>query len=177
MKYSTSDRPIHVDGERANLDTNGIQTGGLLQHSFTVLCGVALTDQSDATKGCLEVIPGSHQWIAAFFREQRIDSSTIIGPGHGSWPAGGAGVPPLKEALQPPILNNPNSKLVPVLMNPGDMVICSYHVLHRRGYNVSDIDRITLYWRVDARECAKMKEEKKNDFLVDERSGLKGLTL
>jgi len=174
LKYSKSDRPIHIDGAKVNLDDDGVQlNGGILQNSFTVLCGVALTDQSDATKGCLEVIPGSHKCVAAFFRLQRGESSsTIIGPGHGDWPAGAAVPPPTKE-LQPPILNDTNTTLVPILMNPGDLVILCYHLLHRRGYNVSDSNRINLYWRVDANECAKMKAEERNDFLVDEFSGLK----
>lgn len=172
FKYSSADRPVHIDGSKLDLGSDGVQlNGGILPHSFTVLCGVALTEQSDVSKGCLEVIPGSHKLMANFFREQVVDSSTIIGPGHGMWPAGSA-VPLLTEELQPPLLCSTFSKLVPVLMRPGDLVICSYHLLHRRGYNVSDINRINLYWRVDASECSQMKVLKRNDSIVDELFGL-----
>ena len=173
VPYSTRERPVHIDGAGVDLDKNGVQLNdGILPHSFTILCGVALTDQSDVSKGCLEVLPGSHRVISRFFREQMdLNSAAIIGPGHGLWPAG-VHVPPPIVDLEPALINSfREEKLTPILMNAGDLLICNYHLAHRRGYNMSTSDRVNLYWRVDSAECAAKKAARVSDFLGDDCSG------
>eukprot|EP01036_Dinobryon_divergens_P027507 gene27509-36296_t len=173
VPYSTRERRLHIDGVSMNLDENGVQlNGGILPYTFTVLCGVALTDQSDVSKGCLEVLPGSHRVISRYFREQLdLNSAAIIGPGHGLWPAGVHLPPPIVD-LEPALINSfRERKLTPILMNAGDVLVCNYHLAHRRGYNMSTSDRVNLYWRVDSAECAAKKAERVSDFLGDECSG------
>jgi len=176
VPYSMRERPLHIDGASVDVDENGVQSNnGILPHCFTVLCGLALTDQSDASKGCLEVLPGSHRVISSFFREQlHMDSSAILGAGHGLWPAGAHLPPPIVGSdFEPTNTKSCHSEkqLTAVTMKAGDVLICNYHLAHRRGYNTATSDRVNLYWRVDSAECVAKKAEYVADLLADECSG------
>ena len=103
-----------------------------------------------------------------------MDSSAILGVGHGLWPAGAHLPPPIVGSdFEPTNTKSCHSEkqLTAVTMKAGDVLICNYHLAHRRGYNTATSDRVNLYWRVDSAECAAKKAECVADFLADECSG------
>jgi len=95
---------------------------------FSLLCGVALSDQSRPEMGNLHVFPGSHlhEGLRRYYAEKIADESQT---------EDNDSKPPLGAATQ-------------VLLQPGDVVIAHQLLGHRVGINTSEAIRYQLYYRV-----------------------------
>lgn len=95
---------------------------------FSLLCGVALSDQTLPNRGNLHVFPGSHlhEPLHRYYLEKIDDDSQ--GEADTS-------KPDLGESVQ-------------VLLRPGDVVIAHQLLAHRVGVNTSEHIRYQLYYRV-----------------------------
>jgi hypothetical protein len=113
----------HIDGHH---DPTAERPG-----SFTMLAGVALTDQRSPQSGNLWVWPGSHLGHQALFRER---GTRVLGPvaGHAVW-------------LDPPLDQGPGTEL---LMGRGDVVLSHFLLGHNKGGNTSPVVRRTIYFRM-----------------------------
>ena len=113
---------------------------------FSLLCGVALSDQSSPNVGNLHVYPGSHldptlhQWYSACIQQAEGDEAP--------------GKPDLGESTQ-------------VLLNKGDVVIAHVLLAHRVGINFSENIRYQLYYRVAHSQHAALKERILDDPWVE----------
>lgn len=107
-------------------------------HPFTLLCGVALSDQSMPNCGNLNVFPGSHldADLHRYYRE-RINDETQS-----------------EADLSKPDVGGPTQ----VLLQPGDVVIAHQLLAHRIGQNTSEHIRYQLYFRLCRKDHAKFKD-------------------
>jgi len=105
---------------------------------FSLLCGVALSDQSKPNGGNLHVFPGSHLHpeLRQYYQE-RINYSDQGEEDQSK--------PDLGESIQ-------------VLLRPGDVVIAHQLLAHRLGINTSENIRYQLYYRVAHTQHASLKE-------------------
>jgi len=110
----------HLDG--LHTPTNGVPEGTV--QTFTMLVGVALSDQTEPGSGNLVVWPGSHLLYAEYFA--RHGGQCLL-----------KGLPDL--ALPDP---------QPVLVRAGDLVLCHYQLAHAGGPNTSARVRYSVYFRV-----------------------------
>jgi len=104
---------------------------------FTLLCGVALSDQMLPNMGNLHVFPGSHlhAGLQNYYREKINDDEQ--GEADSS-------KPDLGESVQ-------------VLLRPGDVVIAHQLLAHRVGVNTSEHIRYQLYYRVKHKDHDELK--------------------
>jgi len=104
---------------------------------FTVLCGVALSDQSKPDCGNLHVFPGSHlnEEVHRYYVESVADTSLGVND---------PSKPDLGESVQ-------------VLLRPGDVVLAHQLMAHRVGINTSEHIRYQLYFRVHHKDHEKLK--------------------
>jgi len=137
------DRPDVRAGTRYHID--GMGQDKLCP--FTLLCGVALSDQSRANSGNLNVFPGSHlnTDLHQYYRARIHDETQ--GEADQSKPDLGA-------ATQ-------------VLLQPGDVVIAHQLLAHRIGRNTSEHIRYQLYYRLHRKDHAKFKERIVDDPWVE----------
>jgi len=105
---------------------------------FSLLCGVALSDQTKPNMGNLHVFPGSHlhEGLHRYYLEKINDDS------QGEMDAE---KPNLGESLQ-------------VLLAPGDVVIAHQLLAHRIGRNFSEHIRYQLYYRVSHKNHKAFRE-------------------
>lgn len=105
---------------------------------FSLLCGVALSDQSKPNGGNLHVFPGSHLHpeLQQYYQE-RIN--------HSDQGEDDQSKPDLGESIQ-------------VLLRPGDVVLAHQLLAHRVGVNTSENIRYQLYYRVTHAQHAALKE-------------------
>jgi len=105
---------------------------------FSLLCGVALSDQSRPNCGNLHVFPGAHlnPEVMAYYRDRIQDKEQSEGDP-----------------------NKPNlGKSVQVLLEPGDVVIAHQLLAHRAGINTSEHIRYQLFYRVSHKDHQQLKE-------------------
>jgi len=118
------DQPDVMKGTRYHID--GMGQNKLCP--FTLLCGVALSDQSRPNCGNLHVFPGSHLNKALHkYYVERIDDDTQNEADDSK--------PDLGASTQ-------------VLLQPGDVVLAHQLLAHRVGINTSENIRYQLYYRV-----------------------------
>jgi hypothetical protein len=138
-----SDQGAHIDGIPTR--HNGIAGNDL--HSFSMLLGVALTDQMALDCGNLTVFPGSHRICNDVFKEQWMMqerngiavADRKLGPGHGAeWTEGSVCPPRVQSEIAP----------VKLQLEKGDAVLLHYQLAHCVGAQRSDEIRMNLYWRV-----------------------------
>jgi hypothetical protein len=129
-------KPMELDGKRWHID-------GLAQskHSpFSLLVGVALSDQLREFSGNLCVFPGSHHSLQPFLQEfvrkgylnQLETDGKPLGPHM------------IEEFSDKPVLDRPTQ----VLLAKGDVVLVHQKVAHRGGPNYSKDSRNMIYFRV-----------------------------
>lgn len=99
--------------------------------SFTLLAGVALTDQRTPQSGNLWVWPGSHLGHQRLFQER---GTGVLGPvgGHACW-------------LDPPVDQGPGTEL---RLGRGDVLLAHFLLGHNTGGNTSARVRRTIYYRL-----------------------------
>lgn len=106
---------------------------------FSVLCGVALSDQSKPNCGNLHVFPGSHLNgpLHEYYRSKIQDESQGESDDR---------KPDLGASTQ-------------VLLQPGDVVLAHQLLAHRVGVNTSEHIRYQIYFRVEHKDHARNKEK------------------
>lgn len=117
-RQSVNAKTYHIDG------MNGDNPCG-----FTLLCGVALSDQATPDMGNLHVFPKSH--LDRSLRQYYIDH------------AGESDVTAQSRSDKPYV-----GEPLQVLLNPGDVVIAHQMLAHAVGRNASPNIRYQLYYRV-----------------------------
>jgi hypothetical protein len=110
----------HIDGMYT--PENGVPAGTL--YHFTALAGVFLSDVPAPDAGNFTVWPGSHQHLAAHFRERGVES--------------------LLDGLPRIPLGAPK----PVLAHAGDAVLANYALAHAAAANVSPHVRYAVFFRL-----------------------------
>lgn len=120
---------------------------------FSLLCGVALSDQTRPNMGNLHVFPGSHmhEGLRNYYA-QKIDDDNQGEADEGK--------PNLGASEQ-------------VLLKPGDVVLAHQLLAHRVGMNTSEHIRYQLYYRVKHNEHADLKDQIIRDPWVEFSSLLK----
>jgi len=106
---------------------------------FSLLCGVAVSEQAHPNMGNLHVFPGSHlhEGLRGYYRDKIDDDSQ--GEDDQEKPDLGASVQ--------------------VLLQPGDIVIAHQLLAHRVGVNTSAHIRYQLYYRVSSKDHAQLKDQ------------------
>lgn len=116
-------KPMHVDGVACpHLDVNELRT-------FSLLVGVVLSDISDAEMGALRYVPGGHLRMARWFSTEWSSGMTKQVPDHIDIEGG-----------------------VPLLGEPGDVLLMHHLVPHSVGSNRSTEPRVMAYFRVSHRD-------------------------
>ena len=137
IRWGSGDKEAHVPPPHIDGVPNG-KDGLVLANgisNFTALVGVFLTRADVEFAGNLSVWPGSHIWLERYFRNRG---------------------PRAMHERQPPFeLSDP----VQLLVNPGDMVVCHYHLAHAAAANVSPNDRLAVYFRVWSRGIREQRWE------------------
>lgn len=110
----------HIDGFSSGL--NGLDEGKIYSH--TVLLGIFLTPLNTEFGGNFTVWPGSHYIYESYFRER--------------------GQRAMSEPLPTPELGEP----VQLMCGVGDVVLAHYQLGHSAAVNVTDCDRIAVYFRI-----------------------------
>jgi hypothetical protein len=105
---------------------------------FSLLCGVALSDQLMPNRGNLHVFPGSH--LHEDLRKHYL--KRINDPEAGE-----------EDETKPNL-----GKSTQVLLGPGDVVIAHQLLAHRVGVNTGENIRYQLYYRVSHKDHASFKE-------------------
>jgi hypothetical protein len=116
----------HIDGMYT--PDNGVPAG-TLQH-FTALAGVFLSDTTVPDSGNFIVWPGSHELLAAHFRQH--GPASIL-----------SGLPPL--GVEPR----------PLLVRAGDAVLAHYALAHTGGPNLGEHVRYAAFFRLHHRDHAR----------------------
>jgi hypothetical protein len=123
-KAHNADQPCkpvpHIDG--IPTPHNGLR--GTEIQNFTALVGIFLTEVKRIFAGNFTVWPDSHIVLEKHFRER---GKAAVEEGMPDIPLG--------EALQ-------------LLAEPGDVVFCHYELAHTAAANVSDNDRIAVFFRL-----------------------------
>merc|ERR1712151_965134 len=106
-------------------------------HPFTLLCGVALSDQQHPNMGNLHVFPSSHLYepLQKYYQDLINDDNQNEGDNR---------KPNLGDSVQ-------------VLLSPGDVVIAHQLLAHRVGVNTSEHIRYQLYYRITHKDHAALK--------------------
>jgi hypothetical protein len=115
----------HIDGHVR------LQPDQVAPHSFTLLVGIFLSDETEIDRGSVWVWPGSHLVLLRLFHDRGTDVLMQTG-GHITMLPG---APP----LAPP---------VPVLGRRGDLVLAHFLLGHNTGGNLSPFTRRMLYYRL-----------------------------
>jgi Phytanoyl-CoA dioxygenase (PhyH) len=114
----------HIDGFASGL--NGLEEGKIYNH--TVLVGVFLTPVIAEWAGNFTVWPGSHDIYQSYFRER--------------------GFRAMKEPMPTPTIGEP----VQLKCDVGDAVLAHYQLGHTAAVNITDCDRIAVYFRIWLRD-------------------------
>ncbi|MFZ0590493.1 MAG: phytanoyl-CoA dioxygenase family protein [Bryobacteraceae bacterium] len=116
----------HIDG--IPTPHNGLK--GTEIQNFTALVGIFLTEVKTAFAGNFTVWPGSHFILEKHFRERG------------------------KAALDEGMPSIPLGEPMQLLAKPGDLVLCHYELAHSAAPNLSDNDRIAIFFRLWFKEIA-----------------------
>jgi ectoine hydroxylase-related dioxygenase (phytanoyl-CoA dioxygenase family) len=148
--HVTPDKEEKKAGTQWHID--GMDTG---KHSpFSLLVGVALSDQSQPDCGNLIAFPGSHHSLHPLLREQ-VDT--------------GSGLFSNQAATGKPCLTGSQQ----ILLQPGDAVLLHQKVAHRIGINCSPNIRYQTYFRLRHTDhAAKLEDGSLLDDLWTEFQGL-----
>ena len=113
---------------------------------FTLLVGVALSDQLDSFMGNLCVFPASHHEINQLCNRDATghDNTISVIPNR----------PILKEPTQ-------------VLMRAGDVVLCHQKLAHRGGPNYSADIRLMVYFRISHRNHTELKRSALDNLWIE----------
>lgn len=131
--------------------------------SFTALICVCLSPQTEEGWGQTAVLPGAHHKTEEFFRWQR-DQTGQIGPEGPDWPRldyhapNRCGIKYLPDAVQAYFLDSSSEKTpdgrqwpkpTPILMEPGDACISTFHLPHTGTRNEKGHEsRKTVIFRI-----------------------------
>lgn len=129
--------------------------------NFTVLIGIALSDQREEGCGNLGVLRGMHQPIAATCAQQS-KAGHAIGPGSPGWERldssspNGSGIHYLPDGVEGVGLDGAiagsDGKLWPtpslVKLNVGDAVLVHHGCPHSASWNLCDDPRVMVYFRL-----------------------------
>ena len=119
--YHTAVPPTaHIDGFSSGL--NGVDEGKIYNH--TVLLGIFLTPVSTEFGGNFTVWPGSHYIYESYFRERG------------------------RRAMSEPSPSLAIGEPVQLMCEVGDVVLAHYQLGHSAAVNVTDSDRIAVYFRI-----------------------------
>jgi hypothetical protein len=128
---------VGMNGKKWHID-------GLAQEShspFSLLIGVALSDQFEENSGNLCVFPGSHHSLSPFLKE-------FVSKGYlrhlQLQPGQALGPNVFEEYLEKPSLESPTQ----LLLSKGDVVVVHQKVAHRGSPNYSKQTRNMIYFRV-----------------------------
>lgn len=114
----------HIDGFSSG--KNGLHEGKV--YSFTCLAGIFLTEVSQDFGGNFVVWPGSHRVYERYFSER--------------------GERAMHESMPEPELGAPRQ----LHAKAGDAILCHYQLGHAAAVNVSDVDRIAIFFRIALRD-------------------------
>ena len=131
--------------------------------SFTALVFVCLSPQTEDGWGQSAVLPGAHHKTEEFFRWQR-GKTGQIGPEGPDWPrldydaANRCGIKYLPDAVRDHFLDSSSEKTpdgrpwpkpTPILMEPGDACISTFHLPHTGTRNENGLEsRKTVIFRI-----------------------------
>ena len=115
----------HIDGHVRQ------QPDQIAPHSFTLLAGIFLSDETGIDQGSVWVWPGSHLVHQQLFRERGTDALMATG-GH------------ITMLRDPP----PLARQVPVLGRRGDLLLAHFLLGHNSGGNLGPATRRMLYYRL-----------------------------
>jgi ectoine hydroxylase-related dioxygenase (phytanoyl-CoA dioxygenase family) len=110
----------HIDGFAEGV--NGVTPGNIYNH--TALVGVFLTPVRTEFSGNLTVWPSSHGTYERYFQDR--------GP----------------RAMTEPMPKLAPGQGIQMMCEPGDVVLAHYQVGHAAAVNMSDLDRIAVYFRI-----------------------------
>lgn len=110
----------HIDGFSSGL--NGLDEGKIYNHTATV--GVFLTPTTNKFAGNFTVWPGSHYVYESYFQER--------------------GPRAMSEPIPTPEIGQP----VQLMCGIGDVVLAHYQLGHNAAVNISDFDRIAVFFRI-----------------------------
>ena len=110
----------HIDGFASGM--NGLDAGKIYNHTVTV--GVFLTPTTSQFAGNFTVWPGSHNVYEGCFQER--------------------GPRAMSEAMPTPEIGEP----LQLMCGVGDVVLAHYQLGHNAAVNISDVDRIAIFFRV-----------------------------
>jgi hypothetical protein len=116
-----------------HIDGYGI-AGQIEPHTFTLLAGIYLGDESEPGRGNIWVWPGSHLGHERLFRERGVD--VLLGPE----PMGGHAC----LLSEPPDFGSAQ----PVLARRGDVLLAHYLLAHNQSGNMWDPLRRIVYYRL-----------------------------
>lgn len=117
-----------------HIDGYGLE-GQTEPHTFTVLAGIYLGDESEPGRGNIWVWPGSHRGHERLFRERGVD--VLLRSGNGGHAC---------MLAEPPDFGRGQ----PVLARPGDVLLAHYLLAHNQSGNMWDPLRRIVYYRLAA---------------------------
>jgi hypothetical protein len=121
-------------------------------HSFTMLAGVLLTDQTGTQSGNLWVWPGSHLAHERLFRERGTDVLERSGVGGHA------------TLLDPPLALRPG---LPLTGSRGDLVLAHFLLGHNKGGNTAGHVRRTIYYRLNVPGHVQRADETLTDLWLE----------
>jgi hypothetical protein len=131
----------HLDGFSSGL--NALEPGRIYSH--TLLAGVFLTPVRSPFAGNFTVWPQSHHVYQRYFQERG------------------------RRALTEPMPRPPLGEPVQIMCEPGDVVLAHYLLGHTAAVNVSDADRVAVFFRVVLRSV----ESDRWNYLINPWKGWK----
>lgn len=149
---------VPVDGRLGGLQwhIDGMDKG---DHSpFTLLVGIALSDQTSPFMGNLCVWPGSHHHMQGL-----IQDSSSVGLRRGTSSSSFGITDAFDPVVSRPDLGEPEQ----LLLNQGDVVILHQKVAHRGGPNLSPDIRRMVYFRIQHRRHSDLRGECLNNLWVE----------
>lgn len=134
-----------------HIDGYGIE-GQAEPHSFTLLAGIYLGDETEPGRGNIWVWPGSHLGHERLFRERGVD--VLMASGNG----GHACMLPY-----PPDLGRGE----PVLARRGDVLLAHYLLAHNQSGNMGGLLRRIVYYRLAAAGHPERRAATQTDALLE----------
>jgi len=135
------DAPAHGQLGGMHWHTDGINKGDI--SPFTLLVGIALSDQMEPFAGNLCVFPGSHYSLQPYIRQ-------------------------FAASREPQTVARPNlGEPTQLLLQPGDVVLLHQKLAHRGGPNYSHEVRRMVYFRISHRDHENRKGQGIEDLWIE----------